>query len=63
MSSIDESVCVPARFTAGSISLRVLIERGGPGDAAGAEAQLRTTAALADELGMSPAVRAATSLL
>jgi hypothetical protein len=42
---------------------RVLLERGGTGDAAAAEDQLRSTATLADELGMGPSARAAASLL
>jgi tetratricopeptide (TPR) repeat protein len=42
---------------------RVLLERGAPGDADAAADQLRSTIALADELGMAPSARAAAALL
>jgi hypothetical protein len=42
---------------------RVLLERGGPGDAAATDAQLRRSATLADELGMGPSARTAASSL
>ena len=42
---------------------RVLLERGSPGDADAAVVLLRTSAGLADDLGMVPSARAAASLL